>query len=52
MVVIFHVRLSLKINADGRDLSLIILTMDDMTNLNLEITKDLTLVLGLHRVLH
>ena len=26
--------------------------MVDMTNLNLEITKDLTSVLGLHRVLH
>ena len=60
MVLIFHVHPSLKINADDRDFvfnhfnhqCVGIAVMVDMTSLNLEITKDLTSVPGLHRVFH
>ena len=60
MVFIFHVHLSLKINADDRDFvsnhfnqqCVGVAVMVDMTNLNLAITKDLTSVPGLHRVFH
>ena len=60
MVLIFHVHPSLKINADDRDFVFNhfnhqfvgVAVMVDMTSLNLEITKDLTSVPGLHRVFH
>ena len=60
MVLIFHGHLSLKINADDRDFvfnhfnhqCVGVAVMVDMTNLNFEITKDLTSVPGLHRVFH
>ena len=60
MVLIFHVHLSLKTNADDRDFvfdhfnhqRVGIALMVVMTNLNVEITKDLTSVPALHCVSH
>ena len=60
MVLIFHVHLSLKINADNRGFVFNhfnyqcdgVAVMVDMTNLNREIAKDLNSAPGLHRVFH